>query len=387
MRSSREPRDSGGSRRRQLKAPSSFPYLLAACLLPAGARAFVPPMPYGRHFVPGVSTRSLSVTLLPLPAGCCSRCCCCGDGGCRTSARGSELSMLSLPSPLTTAATAVATAASTALPFLRRPTGWRSGETPGSSVSNGSRGPFAHRDANADAVAVAAAAAAAARGNSKSGDAPQLPRQIVTGARKRIGALFRRSASKAAAAVVRGAKSYSPTRPRVRISAGIGILSAVTFMMWTGRGAAVAAMITSSGASGASASGAQKITLESVAPKLGLWFVLFVTSAAFHSAEIAITTLYPWKVKEFAEEEGENSPFQVCVSCYILYLVQWEALCTFFFRPIYSSFDGCQRVHLLSLQRQQQQSRSKVATLSGGGSAIYWHVLNIFIHEYAIGVF
>ena len=295
--------------------------------------------------------------------------------------------MLSLPSPLTTAATAVATAASTALPFLRRPTGWRSGETPGSSVSNGSRGPFAHRDENADAVAVAAAAAAAARGNSKSGDAPQLPRQIVTGARKRIGALFRRSASKAAAAVVRGAKSYSPTRPRVRISAGIGILSAVTFMMWTGRGAAVAAMITSSGASGASASGAQKITLESVAPKLGLWFVLFVTSAAFHSAEIAITTLYPWKVKEFAEEEGENSPFQVCVSCYILYLVQWEALCTFFFRLIYSSLNGCQRVHLLSLQRQQQQSRSKVATLSGGGSAIYWHVLNIFIHEYAIGVF
>lgn len=54
-----------------------------------------------------------------------------------------------------------------------------------------------------------------------------------------------------------------------------------------------------------------EMSLETVAPKLALWFTLFVTSAAFHSAEIAITTLYPWKVKEFAEEEGENSPFQV----------------------------------------------------------------------------
>ena len=30
-----------------------------------------------------------------------------------------------------------------------------------------------------------------------------------------------------------------------------------------------------------------------------------------HAAEIAITTLYPWKVREFAEEEGESSPFNV----------------------------------------------------------------------------
>ncbi|KAG5182379.1 hypothetical protein JKP88DRAFT_269899 [Tribonema minus] len=45
--------------------------------------------------------------------------------------------------------------------------------------------------------------------------------------------------------------------------------------------------------------------------RLTLWCVLFSISAALHSAEIAITTLYPWKVKEFAEEEGEKSPFRV----------------------------------------------------------------------------
>lgn len=34
-----------------------------------------------------------------------------------------------------------------------------------------------------------------------------------------------------------------------------------------------------------------------------LWFVLFAGLALLHAAEIAITTLYPWKVREFAEEE------------------------------------------------------------------------------------
>lgn len=56
-------------------------------------------------------------------------------------------------------------------------------------------------------------------------------------------------------------------------------------------------------------------SVQSIAPKLAVWGLLFVTSAAFHSAEIAITTLYPWKVKEFAEEEGESSPFQASVPC------------------------------------------------------------------------
>lgn len=44
----------------------------------------------------------------------------------------------------------------------------------------------------------------------------------------------------------------------------------------------------------------------------GLVFAgLFVISSAFHAAETSITTLYPWKVKEFAKEEGENSPFKI----------------------------------------------------------------------------
>eukprot|EP00594_Rhizosolenia_setigera_P021116 CAMPEP_0178980690 /NCGR_PEP_ID=MMETSP0789-20121207/26643_1 /TAXON_ID=3005 /ORGANISM="Rhizosolenia setigera, Strain CCMP 1694" /LENGTH=613 /DNA_ID=CAMNT_0020671145 /DNA_START=403 /DNA_END=2244 /DNA_ORIENTATION=+ len=38
-----------------------------------------------------------------------------------------------------------------------------------------------------------------------------------------------------------------------------------------------------------------------------LFFVLFVGLALLHAAEISITTLYPWKVKEFAEEEEKQA--------------------------------------------------------------------------------
>lgn len=37
-----------------------------------------------------------------------------------------------------------------------------------------------------------------------------------------------------------------------------------------------------------------------------LWFVLFTFIALLHAAEVSITTLWPWKVKEFAEEEAEQ---------------------------------------------------------------------------------
>jgi hypothetical protein len=40
-----------------------------------------------------------------------------------------------------------------------------------------------------------------------------------------------------------------------------------------------------------------------------LWLLMFTVSAMLHSAESAITKISPWKVKEFAEEEGEGSPF------------------------------------------------------------------------------
>ncbi|VEU37344.1 unnamed protein product [Pseudo-nitzschia multistriata] len=46
----------------------------------------------------------------------------------------------------------------------------------------------------------------------------------------------------------------------------------------------------------------------------GLFFGLFAGLALLHAAEIAITTLYPWKVKEFAEEEeklGKRGTFKI----------------------------------------------------------------------------
>mmetsp|Transcript_7673 Transcript_7673/g.7774 ORF Transcript_7673/g.7774 Transcript_7673/m.7774 type:complete len:705 (-) Transcript_7673:205-2319(-) len=42
---------------------------------------------------------------------------------------------------------------------------------------------------------------------------------------------------------------------------------------------------------------------------LCIWMGLFILSAVLHSAESAITKISPWKVLEFAEEEGPNSPF------------------------------------------------------------------------------
>jgi putative hemolysin len=37
-----------------------------------------------------------------------------------------------------------------------------------------------------------------------------------------------------------------------------------------------------------------------------VWFVMFVVLALLHACEIAITTLYPWKVREMAEEEEKQ---------------------------------------------------------------------------------
>eukprot|EP00533_Pseudo-nitzschia_delicatissima_P011615 CAMPEP_0197284440 /NCGR_PEP_ID=MMETSP1432-20130617/25444_1 /TAXON_ID=44447 /ORGANISM="Pseudo-nitzschia delicatissima, Strain UNC1205" /LENGTH=612 /DNA_ID=CAMNT_0042751453 /DNA_START=378 /DNA_END=2216 /DNA_ORIENTATION=- len=49
-------------------------------------------------------------------------------------------------------------------------------------------------------------------------------------------------------------------------------------------------------------------------PLFGLFVSLFGGLALLHAAEIAITTLYPWKVKEFAEEEeklGKRGTFKI----------------------------------------------------------------------------
>ena len=40
-----------------------------------------------------------------------------------------------------------------------------------------------------------------------------------------------------------------------------------------------------------------------------MWGSLFLISAGLHSAESAITKISPWKVQEFVDEEGQDSPF------------------------------------------------------------------------------
>jgi len=60
------------------------------------------------------------------------------------------------------------------------------------------------------------------------------------------------------------------------------------------------------------ASASAALPVEETFPSLTrgcLFLALFTLSALLHSAEVAITTLYPWKVKEFAEEEGPRSSF------------------------------------------------------------------------------
>ncbi|KAL3805562.1 hypothetical protein HJC23_005806 [Cyclotella cryptica] len=49
------------------------------------------------------------------------------------------------------------------------------------------------------------------------------------------------------------------------------------------------------------------LSTNELASKLTLWFGIFIALALLHAAEIAITTLYPWKVREFAEEEEKAS--------------------------------------------------------------------------------
>ena len=70
------------------------------------------------------------------------------------------------------------------------------------------------------------------------------------------------------------------------------------------------------GAMGGSSSGAATAPLprKEQLSLLGLFGSLFVALALLHAAEIAITTLYPWKVKEFAEEEeklGKRGTFKI----------------------------------------------------------------------------
>ena len=48
------------------------------------------------------------------------------------------------------------------------------------------------------------------------------------------------------------------------------------------------------------------LSTNELASKLTIWLGIFTALALLHAAEIAITTLYPWKVREFAEEEEKQ---------------------------------------------------------------------------------
>lgn len=177
---------------------------------------------------------------------------------------------------------------------------------------------------HAGARTIAAAARVAEACTSELASSTGGRRSPLSFIRKRLGEV-RGAAGWAAGRIAMATRSASLPflrQRRARRAAGVALVSAVAFLALrrpavaavvggaaAERGRALVAMVPSAGAGGG-AIPRTDMSLESVAPRLALWFTLFVTSAAFHSAEIAITTLYPWKVKEFAEEEGETSPFQ-----------------------------------------------------------------------------
>ena len=52
------------------------------------------------------------------------------------------------------------------------------------------------------------------------------------------------------------------------------------------------------------------LTRSQLVGRFALWVVLFSTAAILAGAETAITTLWPWKVKQLAAEDGAGSPFE-----------------------------------------------------------------------------
>lgn len=60
------------------------------------------------------------------------------------------------------------------------------------------------------------------------------------------------------------------------------------------------------GATGAVKGPVVPMKREEIIASISLFLVLFMGLSMLHAAEIAITTLYPWKVKEFAEDEEKR---------------------------------------------------------------------------------
>eukprot|EP00542_Grammatophora_oceanica_P010822 CAMPEP_0194042928 /NCGR_PEP_ID=MMETSP0009_2-20130614/14649_1 /TAXON_ID=210454 /ORGANISM="Grammatophora oceanica, Strain CCMP 410" /LENGTH=671 /DNA_ID=CAMNT_0038686967 /DNA_START=296 /DNA_END=2311 /DNA_ORIENTATION=- len=101
----------------------------------------------------------------------------------------------------------------------------------------------------------------------------------------------------------RSARSALPPRRHTRRRRLLlaGALMVVSTCLWKPR--AAVAMGVGGGPSGPVAPMERRDALTITA----IWFALFAILALLHAAEIAITTLYPWKVREFAEEEERNN--------------------------------------------------------------------------------
>lgn len=137
-------------------------------------------------------------------------------------------------------------------------------------------------------------------------------RRISAPQRHLFGVAPARSRTPAAAAADASIAAPAAPKPRglfaSRLSKGICVFAFFQLARFVAP-AAVDAMAIGGGAAGKAAAGQGFGAIPPV--KFAVWLTLFVASAAFHSAETAITTLYPWKVREFAEEEGPGSPFSV----------------------------------------------------------------------------
>lgn len=101
------------------------------------------------------------------------------------------------------------------------------------------------------------------------------------------------------------------SKSRGKIIRGMCVGLAALVMTLVIRPTLVMAMGASMGGSKTPAVPMQRKDILSLA---SLFFTLFAGLALLHAAEIAITTLYPWKVREFAEEEeklGKTGTFKV----------------------------------------------------------------------------
>jgi putative hemolysin len=80
---------------------------------------------------------------------------------------------------------------------------------------------------------------------------------------------------------------------------------------------------------------------------ISVWFALFTALAMFHAAEIAVTTLYPWKVREFAEEEvqqgktrGTFSVLNEDITRVLTTILVTSTMCSIYATTLFTQFVG-----------------------------------------------